>query len=161
MYSSTLVLVYAPFPYSSTDLGSACGSPAGCRMLELTVHAPHMARRPAAAVQLYLSRSREVQLCLLIHLAHVCWVYPGLYYCIQAWCWHGVCGALASPHNLTPGWQSVSENSGGASRPEAPTAMLRAATTAPSTRLAFLVPVREHKAQALLPVLPHTIALQW
>ena len=26
-------------------------------------------------------------------------------------CWHRVCGALASPHRLTLGWQSVSENS--------------------------------------------------
>ena len=33
--------------------------------------------------------------------------------------------ALATPHRLTLGWQSVSENSGDALRPEAPAALLR------------------------------------
>ena len=64
-------------------------------------------------------------------------VYPGLCYSLPSGAMFArVCGALASPHRLTLGWQSVSENSGDALRPEAPAALLRAAATAPSTRLA-------------------------
>ena len=64
-------------------------------------------------------------------------VYPGLCYALPSGAvFARVCGALASPHRLMHGWQSVSENSGGALRPEAPSALLRAAATAPSTMLA-------------------------
>ena len=67
-----------------------------------------------------------------------------------------VCGALASPnrltHGLTRGWQSVSENSGDALRPEAPLGVL--ARRRDCSKHEARLPACEHKAQVLLPVLP-------
>ena len=77
---------------------------------------------------------------VFIHSAHVRWdltwsiqMYTAVLEYIQVRCWHGVFGALAGPHKLTLGWQSVSKNSGDALRPEAPAALLRATATAPDS----------------------------
>ncbi len=104
-----------------------------------------------------------IQQCLLIYSAHVHWDLTSIYntwlYFSKMRCWHRVCGALASPHRLTLGWQSVSENSGDALRPEAPAALLRAAATVPSTRLAC--PRASTRLRRCYQCSPHTIALQW